>query len=68
MSIGRLRKKNVFVCPHPDLSGSHATFFQDGVVDHSTNGTFLIMGDRSAFAKVYTGTRVRIGDFDIDFF
>jgi hypothetical protein len=66
ISVGRLKKNN-FSIPHTDLSGKHCIIYKDGVVDMSSNGTFLAVRQRLGFVNVLPETTVRTAEFDIVF-
>jgi hypothetical protein len=40
--VKKLKIKGTVLLKHPDSSRDHAKFVPDGIVDTSTNGTFVI--------------------------
>jgi hypothetical protein len=40
--VKKLKKNGTILLKHPNASGDHAKFVPDGIVDTSSNGTFVI--------------------------
>jgi hypothetical protein len=46
------KKPNEVQLKHPNASGSHATFIPNGVIDTSSNGTYIIHRGTSGLSEI----------------
>lgn len=61
---GKPLKKNVIKINHPDCSSSHCKIYADGIVDTSTNGTFVIYRERSGFVPINQNSSIMLSDYE----
>ena len=50
--VSKLKSKVKVTIKHPNCSGTHARFVENGIIDHSTNGTFLLTKYRNGLAHL----------------
>ena len=50
--VSKLKSKVKVTIKHPNCSGTHARFVENGIIDHSTNGTYLLTKYRHGLAHL----------------